>query len=104
MVTDALGHYGLARAQRESEFFFADEMMTVPHWTFDQADANRITSPVLLGYGEHSPAMTRRLVERLAQMLPDADTAALAEANHAAPLTHPSSLATMINRHAQRRL
>lgn len=43
-----------------------------------------------------SPEVTHRLVARLAGLLPDAQVATIAGANHLLPLTHPAELADLI--------
>jgi pimeloyl-ACP methyl ester carboxylesterase len=40
--------------------------------------------------------VTHRLVARLAGLLPDAQVATIAGANHLLPLTHPAELADLI--------
>jgi pimeloyl-ACP methyl ester carboxylesterase len=92
-----LGDDGLAEAERESAYFFADELPALAAWTFGPAEAARITAPALLLCGTESRPWFRENVAILAQMLPDARTQTLPELDHLAPLTHPAELAATIS-------
>jgi pimeloyl-ACP methyl ester carboxylesterase len=91
-----LGDDGLAAAERESAYFFADELPAVGAWTFGPAEAARVTAPALLLCGAASRPWFRENVAILAELLPDARTDALPELDHLAPLTHPAELASTI--------
>jgi pimeloyl-ACP methyl ester carboxylesterase len=91
-----LGDDGLAEAERESAYFFADELPAVAAWSFGPADAARVTAPALLLCGAGSRPWFRENVAILAEMLPDARTQTLPELDHLAPLTHPAELASTI--------
>jgi pimeloyl-ACP methyl ester carboxylesterase len=92
-----LGDDGLAEAERESAYFFADEMPALAAWTFGPAEAAQVTAPALLLCGTESRPWFRENVAILAQMLPDARTQTLPELDHLAPLTHPAELAATIS-------
>ena len=92
-----LGDDGLAEAERESAYFFADELPAVGAWTFGPAEAARITAPALLLCGAESRPWFRENVGILAELLPDARTQTLPELGHLAPLTHPAELAATIS-------
>jgi pimeloyl-ACP methyl ester carboxylesterase len=95
VLTGVLGEDGLARAERDAEFFFANEVPAIGRWT--PPDPARITAPVLLVQGERSPGPTHRLITRLAAALPDARVTTIAGANHLLPLTHATELAGAIS-------
>jgi pimeloyl-ACP methyl ester carboxylesterase len=90
------GDDGLAAAERESAFFFADELPAVAAWAFGPAEAARVAAPALLIGGAESRPWFRENVAILAGMLPDARTETLPELDHLAPLTHPGELASAI--------
>jgi pimeloyl-ACP methyl ester carboxylesterase len=90
------GDDGLAEAERESAYFFADELPAVGAWTFGPAEAARVAAPALLLSGAGSRPWFRENVAILAGMLPDARTETLPELDHLAPLTHPGELASAI--------
>jgi pimeloyl-ACP methyl ester carboxylesterase len=95
-VADVLGADGLARAERESTFFVANELPAAGGWT--PVDFGSVTAPTLLVAGTASPPATHRLVTRLAGLLPHADVATVEGANHLLPLTHPGALADLVTR------
>jgi len=90
------GADGLAEAEREPAYFFADELPAVGAWTFGPAEAARITAAALLLRGAGSRPWFRENVEILAELLPDARTQTLPELDHLAPLTNPAELASAI--------
>jgi pimeloyl-ACP methyl ester carboxylesterase len=92
-----LGDDGLAEAERESAYFFTDELPAVGAWTFGPAEAARVTAPALLLCGAGSRPWFRENVAILAEMLPHARTQTLPELDHLAPLTHPAELAATIS-------
>jgi pimeloyl-ACP methyl ester carboxylesterase len=91
-----LGDDGLAQAEHESAYFFADELPALAAWTFGPAEAAQITAPALLIRGTESRPWFRENVAILAEMLPDARTEPLLELDHLAPLTRPADLASAI--------
>lgn len=94
VLADVLGPAGLARAERESAFFLGNEIPAVNRWT--PIDPSAISTPTLLVQGGASPAVTHRLVARLAARLPDAEVVTIDGADHLLPLTHPGELANRI--------
>jgi pimeloyl-ACP methyl ester carboxylesterase len=94
VLADVLGPGGPARAERESAFFFADEVPAMGRWA--PVDPAAIGAPTLLVQGGASPAPTHRLIARLAGQLPHAEVATIPGANHLLPLTHPGELADAI--------
>ena len=91
-----LGDDALAEAERESAYFFADELPALAAWTFGPADATRVGAPALLICGAESRPWFRENVAILAEMLPDVRTRTLPELDHLAPLTRPGELASTI--------
>jgi pimeloyl-ACP methyl ester carboxylesterase len=94
VVAEVLGPDGLARAERDSTFFYTNETSAINGWT--PVDPAGIAAPVLLVAGGESSGVTQRMVARLAGLLPDAQVATIAGANHLLPLTHPAELAGLI--------
>ena len=94
VVAAVLGADGLARAERDSVFFFTDEAPAAGGWT--PVDPTGISVPTLLVAGSESPGATHRLVARLAGRLPHAEVATLEGANHLLPLTHPREVADLV--------
>jgi pimeloyl-ACP methyl ester carboxylesterase len=92
-----LGDDGLVAAERESAYFFADELPALAAWTFGPAEAARVATPALLLCGARSRPWFRENVAILAELLPDARTETLPELDHLAPLTHPAELASTIS-------
>ena len=100
VVTSQLGPAGLAAAQAESAFFFADELPAVQEWVFGPGQAARVTQPALIVLGANSarviPLMTET-VQRLSAMLPNARTQTLPGCSHLLPLEQPAALARLIS-------
>jgi pimeloyl-ACP methyl ester carboxylesterase len=90
------GDDGLAEAEREAAYFFADELPALAAWTFGPAEAARVAAPALLISGAGSRPWFRENAAILAEMLPDARVETLADLDHLAPLTHPTELAATI--------
>jgi pimeloyl-ACP methyl ester carboxylesterase len=90
------GDEGLAEAERESAYFFADELPAVGAWTFGPAEAAQVTAPALLLCGAGSRPWFRENTAILAEMLPGARMETLAALDHLAPLSHPAELASAI--------
>ena len=55
--------------------------------------------PVLIIRGEHAPAPTRLIAEKLPSLLPDARLEVIAGAGHMGPLTHAAEVSALIVRH-----
>jgi pimeloyl-ACP methyl ester carboxylesterase len=91
-----LGDDGLAEAERESAYFFADELPAVGAWSFGPDEAARVAAPALLLCGAESRPWFRENVAILAGMLPDARAETLPQLGHLAPLTDPAELASAI--------
>ncbi|MCG3754765.1 alpha/beta fold hydrolase [Amycolatopsis sp. Poz14] len=94
VLGETLGQDGLARAERDSGFFFANEIPALNGWT--PGDLASITAPVVFVQGAASPQATHRMIARLAALLPDARVVTLEHANHLLPLTHPAELKTLL--------
>jgi pimeloyl-ACP methyl ester carboxylesterase len=96
VLRDTHGEQGLAAAERESAYFFADEMPALAAWSFGPAEAARVTAPALLVGGTASRPWFAENVALLGGMLPAARIHTLSGADHLAPLTHPAELASAI--------
>lgn len=96
VLRDALGPDGVAHAEQQSRFFFADEIPAVEQWRFDAQVAARLRAPVLLVQGGTSAPPVHRLVAHLAAMLPDAEIATIDGDNHLLPLRSPDALGHLI--------
>jgi pimeloyl-ACP methyl ester carboxylesterase len=97
------GDDGLAEAERESAYFFADELPALAAWTFGPAEAARVAAPALLICGAETRPWFRENAAVLAEMLPDARTETLPELDHLAPLTDPAKLAFTIGEFVRNR-
>jgi pimeloyl-ACP methyl ester carboxylesterase len=97
-----LGSDGLARAEQESRFFFADELPAILEWRFDAQAAAGLRAPVLLVQGGTSAPQVHRLVGHVAAMLPNAEIATIDGDNHLLPLRSPDALGRLIATFSQR--
>jgi pimeloyl-ACP methyl ester carboxylesterase len=91
-----LGRDGLEVAERESAYFFRDELPGVGAWQFGPEQAARVAAPTLLVGGSESRPWFAENSAQLAAWLPESQTTTLAGADHMAPLTHPAELAGVI--------
>lgn len=91
------------RVSRERQCRYAAGMPAVMQ-NFATADADRtrpgdyraLRVPVLLLHGEKSPAAARRVVERLAALLPDVEVRRVPGAGHMGPVTHADTVNGLI--------
>lgn len=102
VVASTLGADGHRRAERESAYFFADEMPAVLDWPFDAARAAGIRQSVLVVQGELSPPHVHEAMAQLAAWLPDARVETVEGSDHMLPLRHPAQLAALIAAHVRR--
>jgi len=65
------------------------------------SDLRRLTMPLLAISGEDSPAVTRRLTDKLIDAAGEATAARLFGAGHMAPLTHAAAVNALIERHVR---
>jgi pimeloyl-ACP methyl ester carboxylesterase len=98
-LTACLGDDGVAEAERESAYFFADELPAIGVWPFGSAEAERISAPVLLVSGSDTRPWFPDNIAVLAAMLPSVRTVTLPGTDHLAPLTRPDLLAAVIAEH-----
>jgi pimeloyl-ACP methyl ester carboxylesterase len=96
VLRDQFGDDGLMEAERESAYFFANELPALATWIFGPAEAARVAAPALLISAAESRPWFRENVALLAEMLPHARTETLPELDHLAPLTGPAELASTI--------
>lgn len=76
-----------------------DDFVAIDAESASFADYAKIGGPVLAVTGRQSPLVTQHLVERLAECLPTAALAEIADAGHMAPLTDPHLIDPMIAAH-----
>ena len=95
-LIECLGDDGVAEAEHESAYFFADELPAIGAWSFGSAEAERISAPVLLVSGSDTRPWFPDNIAVLAAMLPAARIVTVPGADHLAPLTHPDLLAGVI--------
>ena len=91
-----LGEAGLAEAEAEAAYFFADELPAIGAWRFGEAEAARVAVPTLLVTGASSRPWFAENMAQLAAWLPDSTSATLDGCDHLAPLTHPAELAAAV--------
>jgi pimeloyl-ACP methyl ester carboxylesterase len=70
--------------------------------TWPLADVTRLAMPLLAICGEASPAVGRRLTDKLVDTAPDVTAARIFGAGHMAPLTHATAVNTLIEQHVRR--
>jgi pimeloyl-ACP methyl ester carboxylesterase len=94
---------GLSVARREA---IASRMPVVPHHfdalfsaTWGPQVLSRLTMPTLLIHGQCTRAPARRIVELLAQALPQAQRCELAGAGHLGPITHAADVVRWMATH-----
>ena len=97
VLTTALGPDALEAAQRESDFFFADELAAVLEWSFVGADAARVAHPIAIVHGRgEAPSIHEVAATRLASWLPNAEIMAVDGADHMLPLRDPETLGRLV--------
>jgi pimeloyl-ACP methyl ester carboxylesterase len=93
----ALGRESLARAERDAQFFFADEISAVNQWTFTPVEAARVSQPLLLLLGGGSPVAVHEIGARLAALVPSTEAGIVPAADHLLPLRDPITLAQLVS-------
>jgi 3-oxoadipate enol-lactonase len=109
-VLDRMIPAGFDRAVADADTFFEQELPALREWSFDTAEASRVTQPalVVLGAtsGEVSPVFAARH-ELLMTWLPNAESFVLPGANHLLHVQNPDgmadALAGFIGRHPEGR-
>lgn len=87
------------QAVRDVDTFITVEAPSVGRWSFDRAEAERITAPVLAVVGERSGEVTTVAVEAHAQLqewFPRAESSVLPRATHLLQVENPSDLAVTL--------
>lgn len=102
VLIDTLGVDGVAQAEREAAFFFANEILAVGGWAFDERTASRVEPPVLLVQGGASPPVLHRLVARLAGLFPQAEVATIEGEIHLLPLRSAEAFGDLVAKFAAR--
>ncbi len=91
-----LGDCGMAEAERESGYFFADELPALRKWTFGPAEAAAVAAPTLVMRGSDTRPWFVENVDILAGLVPQAQTITMPGVGHLGPFTHPAGFATMV--------
>ena len=78
---------------RDADTFLQVEMPAAYAWNFDAETAKKIKQPVLSILGAHSPERAQRVHAIFKQWVPQTETTALPEAEHALPLMDPPGIA-----------
>jgi 3-oxoadipate enol-lactonase len=81
------------QAVADADAFFAQELPALQQWSFSQADAARITQPVLAIRGENTAPTFPERLELLVSWLPNAQLFELPSATHLLHLQHPRAMA-----------
>lgn len=84
---------GFERAVAEADAFFQQELPALQQWTLTEADARRITQPVLLVLGENSTATFPERRDLLLSWLPNAEPVDVADARHLLHVERPAAVA-----------
>jgi pimeloyl-ACP methyl ester carboxylesterase len=91
------------QAVADADTFFGQELPAVQQWSFTQADASRITQPVLAVLGALSRPTFRERWQLLLAWLPNVEPFVLADATHLLHVQNPGGmaqgLATFFARH-----
>ena len=96
-VLDAsLGPAGLPTWERESAFFFTDEIPAVFDWSFDDVVAASVRQRALVVQGANSPPTVHQAMTQIADWLPSAAIETIPGSDHMLPLRHPAVLAATI--------
>ena len=96
VLTLALGDTSVERAQRESAYFFTDEVAAAGGWPFGPKEAARIGCPTVVVGGSASPPPVQDAAAPLAAWLPTASIETIAGGDHLLPLRRPSVVAARI--------
>ncbi|WP_062529070.1 alpha/beta fold hydrolase [Demequina rhizosphaerae] len=86
----------VAQVEADAETFFAADIPALLSWDFGEADAARVTAPVLLVSGTASAHWFEEEIEAIRAWFPHVSHVSLANADHSMALTHPTEVATAI--------
>jgi pimeloyl-ACP methyl ester carboxylesterase len=81
------------RAVADADTFFGQELLAVQQWSFTQAEASRLTQPVLAVLGALSRTIFRERRELLLAWLPNVEPFVLPDATHLLHVQNPRGMA-----------
>ena len=86
----------LEQAVTDAGAFFGQELPALQQWSFTEADAARVTQPVLAVSGEHTAATFPERLELLTSWLSDVESVEVPGATHLLHLQHPREVAEIL--------
>ena len=89
---------GVKDAMQANGRLLSSELLGEGFPAFSEGDARRITQPTLLMTGEKSPALFRRLIERLQSLLPNAQLVHIPAASHLMHYENPPDVNTAVQK------
>jgi pimeloyl-ACP methyl ester carboxylesterase len=92
----------VAAMERDAATFLAADVPALLAWELDDADAARVRCPVLLVCGNDTTPWFTAMRDRLLPLLPRADAASVAGADHLLASTHPDETARLVLEHVRR--
>jgi pimeloyl-ACP methyl ester carboxylesterase len=84
------------QAVADADAFFGQELPALQQWSFTEADAGRITQPVLAVRGEHTAATFPGRLDLLTSWLPDVESVEVPGATHLLHLERPREVAEIL--------
>ena len=81
------------QAVADADAFFGSELPALQAWSFTQAEARRVTQPVLAVVGEHSASTFPERRELLLAWLPNVEPFELPDATHLLHVQNPRGMA-----------
>jgi pimeloyl-ACP methyl ester carboxylesterase len=82
----------------DADTVFQSDMPALPAWQFTQAEAARITQPVLNVVGEHSAPYFREVFETVREWLPQAESYVVPDSAHCILQMNPPAIAERLTR------
>ena len=91
----------VAAMERDAQTFFESDLPALLAWTFTDADAAGLDSPVLLVGGSDSSRWFAEMLDRLGSVLPRSARTTIDGAGHTAALSHVDEVARVIRDHVR---
>ncbi|MDN4475777.1 alpha/beta hydrolase [Demequina sp. SYSU T00192] len=82
----------VAQAEADAETFFTADIPALLAWDYTEADAAKVTAPVLLVSGTASAHWFEEEIEAIRAWFPDVAHVSLPNADHSMALTHPTEV------------
>ncbi|WP_062465663.1 alpha/beta fold hydrolase [Demequina maris] len=86
----------VAQVDADAETFFAADIPALLSWDFTEADAAKVTAPVLLVSGTASAHWFEEEIEAIRTWFTDVSHVSLANADHSMALTHPTEVESAV--------